>query len=684
MSCLGLKDVPQDEWHCPACRCMICDHASFDPDSVPLVGKKADVSCHSYTAQTLNPNKLHAALADGDAVNTDTGDAALITSNTSGVTSPLHLTINAPPAAVMDIPAAIAPAPCPAHDTTVHHTRGDAQLAAGTHSEGADASVAAPQSRPRGPLPPGAGLVARTAANANDPLENMQLLDDKLKGGKTGNNDDHADGDQSATAMDIDNKEAATCIGKEHAAPSLSPVDDTGVPGDRAVMHVDGTPRWAHYGCLSAALRQRVEAVSGGERIEEENASRTMENKHQHADRAVDGLLQTVLAQYAAQGIISLDQILSIHVINQDEAINKVVRHHKDTKNDALVKMERIDNADTHNNNNNNDYDNDCPGLSLPLYFQIIRGAAVADTPHGGPSPAYETRHKEELRKALSAALLIAQQTYEPLVDSRTGADILPWLIRGARYGFADFSGTYTAVLYCGTTIVSMACVRALRDTIVEIPVMATRMELQRQGLGERLLAALERILFLRGGASMIFTPAYMYPTIPFSLSFFQAGHALPQPMQQRRWGYALATHRDMKDILVTCRPLWIPGVAYAVKKLDRTTKGSSEETPGTILMPRALPSELGLALDAATTREMSKKGYVTIGQSGGVRGGVSKKNASHKNDPGTLMVSHAVDDGNNGVDVFIQEMDGNLAVGSTYGLDGSVVDDKEMLPLNE
>ena len=47
---------------------------------------------------------------------------------------------------------------------------------------------------------------------------------------------------------------------------------------------------------------------------------------------------------------------------------------------------------------------------------------------------------------------------YESLPDSRTGADMLPWLLRGAVLagGEADFSGVHTALLYAGQVVVGV------------------------------------------------------------------------------------------------------------------------------------------------------------------------------------------------------------------------------------
>lgn len=150
------------------------------------------------------------------------------------------------------------------------------------------------------------------------------------------------------------------------------------------------------------------------------------------------------------------------------------------------------------------------PAASLPLSLLVVRGAAVASPADcRGHAPAYNPEQRQQLQVALSAALRVVHRCgrlpaaalsssssgclclhtsgwgvllalrriplrflaglltppicpirscYEPLPDSRTGADMLPWLLRGAVLagGEADYSAMHSALLYAGPAVVGV------------------------------------------------------------------------------------------------------------------------------------------------------------------------------------------------------------------------------------
>ena len=143
---------------------------------------------------------------------------------------------------------------------------------------------------------------------------------------------------------------------------------------------------------------------------------------------------------------------------------------------------------------------NNHPPSSPPIvYFQLIRGAAVAfSSSCTGFTPAYTDDQKKDLRLILSAARAIVQECYAPILDSRTGADIIPWLLRGASFdnGRVDFSSFYTGVLYVDHSVVGVVCLRTSGPAgPAEVPVFCIRPEVQRQGLGTLLLGVVEKII---------------------------------------------------------------------------------------------------------------------------------------------------------------------------------------------
>lgn len=146
---------------------------------------------------------------------------------------------------------------------------------------------------------------------------------------------------------------------------------------------------------------------------------------------------------------------------------------------------------------------------TIPLSLLVVRGAAVASPADcRAHAPAYSPEQRLQLRAALSAALHVLHRCvrrcmcslcssvlsacsmlswspvipaglttatsklthlpnspvrtrcscFEPLPDSRTGADMLPWLLRGAVLvpGEADYSAFNTAVLYAGPVVVGV------------------------------------------------------------------------------------------------------------------------------------------------------------------------------------------------------------------------------------
>jgi GNAT superfamily N-acetyltransferase len=239
------------------------------------------------------------------------------------------------------------------------------------------------------------------------------------------------------------------------------------------------------------------------------------------------------------------------------------------------------------------------------LMFQLVHcAAATAETASCcGVVPGYTFSIRQELRRTLSAAYHVLKASYATLLDSRTGADVLPWLLRGARLadGALDLSQFYAGILFAGTTVVSVACLRLLVDGIAEVPVLATRPELRSNRLGERLLARIESVLH-KAGTRRIFTPAFAKPGLPCTALHVPgidsgnvaldsaadtkvAGYVPSGPplLMQSAWGYELASRTDMRDVAKT-KMLRFPGVFLAVKRLC-----SSHD----VLTPRSLPGSL-------------------------------------------------------------------------------------------
>lgn len=155
------------------------------------------------------------------------------------------------------------------------------------------------------------------------------------------------------------------------------------------------------------------------------------------------------------------------------------------------------------------------------ISFELIHCAAAAKEKCFGFAPNYSKKQRKRLRTVLSAAYYILHVGYGGKIsDSRTGADILPWMMRGRRLanGSVDFSNFYVGVLYANGTVVSAACLRKLDRGIAEIPVLATRPELRTNALAENLLGQIEGIL-LRDGTKRLYTPGYIDVGVPYTVS---------------------------------------------------------------------------------------------------------------------------------------------------------------------
>uniref|UniRef100_A0A1D1ZM43 PHD-type domain-containing protein n=1 Tax=Auxenochlorella protothecoides TaxID=3075 RepID=A0A1D1ZM43_AUXPR len=142
-------------------------------------------------------------------------------------------------------------------------------------------------------------------------------------------------------------------------------------------------------------------------------------------------------------------------------------------------------------------------------------GAADGAAGRRPPSaPATVPRHDAEASRALlSAARLVLRGAAGPLLDSRSGCDLLDALLAGeampgARPGHAgDLSAYHVAALRAGTTVVAAAALRALGPLALEVPLLAVRRELRRQGLAALMIAAL-RVAAGSAGARRVVVPA--------------------------------------------------------------------------------------------------------------------------------------------------------------------------------
>uniref|UniRef100_A0ACD5ZHA8 Uncharacterized protein n=1 Tax=Avena sativa TaxID=4498 RepID=A0ACD5ZHA8_AVESA len=104
-------------------------------------------------------------------------------------------------------------------------------------------------------------------------------------------------------------------------------------------------------------------------------------------------------------------------------------------------------------------------------------------------------KSSEDSKLVLSKAVAIFHESFDPIIQSTTGRDLIPAMVYGRSVRDQDYTGMYCAVLTVGKTVVSAGLFRVMGIEAAELPLVATSRDNQGLGYFQALFACIERVL---------------------------------------------------------------------------------------------------------------------------------------------------------------------------------------------
>ncbi|KAF5747855.1 hypothetical protein HS088_TW05G00584 [Tripterygium wilfordii] len=100
-----------------------------------------------------------------------------------------------------------------------------------------------------------------------------------------------------------------------------------------------------------------------------------------------------------------------------------------------------------------------------------------------------------ETRSLLSQAVGIFHECFDPIVDSATGRDLIPYMVYGRNLKGQEYGGMYCAILTVNSTVVSAGILRVFGLEVAELPLVATSKDNHGKGYFQLLFSCIEKLL---------------------------------------------------------------------------------------------------------------------------------------------------------------------------------------------
>ncbi|XP_068660695.1 uncharacterized protein [Aristolochia californica] len=164
-----------------------------------------------------------------------------------------------------------------------------------------------------------------------------------------------------------------------------------------------------------------------------------------------------------------------------------------------------------------------------------------------------------ECNTKLAVALTIMEECFLPMLDPRTGIDMIPHILynRGSDFARLNYQGFYTIVLERADKLISVASIRIHGVTVAEMPLIATCSEHRRQGMCRLLLNAIEEMM------RSFKVEVLVISAIPSLVDTWVSGFGF-KPMEEKE-----------KQQLKNVNLMMFPGTVLLLKHLNRA--GPSE-----------------------------------------------------------------------------------------------------------